>query len=137
MPTVFQSGNNELKSLLKNPSGDALRAYFDARLSEWNAPTKDMGVFTVGVFYDLSQSLTASSATCLLDAAAVWPLGNMTDTQVLRYVDLLAELARISSSTEMPPNLTRHWTTIEGRARRAGSGSMELESIREHFRVGG
>jgi len=134
MPTVFQSGNDELKTLLGDPTTSTLRAYFDARVSEWSAPTKDMGVFTVGIFYDLAQSITGSDAFKLLDAAAVWTLNEMTEAQSMRYVDLLADLAQSSNTTEMPTNLKKHWKSIIDSAKMTDADSVALESLRSHYR---
>ncbi|MDM4019391.1 hypothetical protein [Roseiconus lacunae] len=137
MQTVFKSGNEELKTLVSDTTSGSLRAYFDARISEWTAPTKDMGVFTVGVFYDLAQSFKGAAAFDLVDAAAGWSIEDMTDTQTMRYVDLLADLARSTETTEMPPNLARQWATIMDRARKIDSRSVALEFLRSHYRTVG
>ena len=134
MPTVFQSGNEELKTLVRDPTSKVLRAYFDARFSEWTAPTKDMGVFTVGVFYDLAQSFKGADAFSLLDSAAGWSSDDMSDTQTMRYIDLLADLARSTDTMEMPPNLAQQWSNIMGRATKIDSDSVALESLRSHYR---
>ena len=134
MPTVFDQGNSELATLVGSPTLENLLAYFDARTEEWCEPIKSMECFTVGVFYDLASAFQGSSAFELLDTASEISIDSMPDKKFARYIDLLADLAESSTTTEIPPNLERHWEGLIDRATKLEPTSIGLTSLRNHYR---
>jgi hypothetical protein len=137
VPTVFERGNSELLALVKSPTLQNLQAYFDVRTAEWCEPVKSMECFDVGVFYDLSAAFRGSSAFDLLNVASQMATDSMCDKKYLRYVDLLADLAESSETTEMPPNLAHHWKAIIDRATEVGPKSASLVLLKTHYRDAG
>lgn len=115
MPTVFASGNEELVQLAANRSLDRLLSYFYARIREWPHPLKSMELFTVGVFFDLGSRFKNGDAFALLTIAAEMPFAELSDKQFLLAVDLIAELATSSGTTECPSSLRENLPTIKTR----------------------
>ncbi|MEI8379172.1 MAG: DUF6404 family protein [Planctomycetota bacterium] len=115
MPTVFESGNEELAQLAANRSLSRLLGYFNARIREWPHPLKYMELFTVGVFFDLGSRFKSGDAFDLLTIAADMPLAELPDKHFLLAVDLIAELATSSDTTECPSALHKKLPSIKAR----------------------
>jgi hypothetical protein len=137
MPTIFKHGNIELKKLMHMPCLENLVAYFDVRTAEWIEPFKDMECITVGVFYDLEQSLKGSAAFEMLNIASFMTTEHMPDKKFMRFVDLLSVLADNTNTNEMPSQLKQIWDSILERTNKIELESIGLESLKKYYRIAG
>jgi len=134
MPTVFQSGNDELQLLREEPTLQRLDAYFRARIAEWPHPLKHMECFTVGVFFDLGSAFRKSDAFDLIEIAAQLPWDDLPDHRFLMGVELLLELASASDTTELPQRLNEEWDTIESRIKVLDPTYSAWSELARHYR---
>jgi len=135
MPNVFQSGNDELKTLCESPSCERLWNYFDARTAEWPYPCKYMECFTVGVFFDLSNSFENAEAFDLLKMAAQFPWDDLSDQRFLLAIDLLSDLATASNTTEMPELLTDVWDVLSLRVSSLDAKYIGWTHLVDHYKL--
>jgi hypothetical protein len=135
MSTIFKNGNAELKKLIQFPCLENLVAYFDSRTTEWCEPFISMECFTVGVFYDLAQSFKGSAAFELLNFASSMPTEHMPDRKYMRFIDLLSDLAKITDTSEMPPQLQQIWDGMVERADSIDPNSIGVVSLKRQYGI--
>jgi hypothetical protein len=134
MPTVFQSGNEELSALRREPTLERLVDYFDARLTEWSESMIHSELFTAGVFDDLAHAFRNGEAYDLLEVAVHLPWAGLSDRRFARAIELLAVLAYASGTTEMPAGLAEVWEKLRSRAVIIDEAKEGWDALNGHYR---
>ena len=135
----FSAGKEHLDEL-RRADGDALDAYFHARIAEYNHAYRHDELVTIGLFDDISP-LAPGVAFDLLPRAVEITLKWRDGTLLDLAVSLLANLARASRTTEMPDELQR-WPQISAavdewlESELVDRRDMQIawDSLRSHYR---
>ena len=134
MTKPFRSGNRELESLVQEATLPRLLAYFEARTLEWPQPVKHLECFSVSLFFDLGAAFQNGKAFELLEIAAQLPWDQFADSRFLLGVDLLAELATASGTSEVPPGLAEAWPTLASRIRQLDPSYLAWMQVKRQYR---
>lgn len=111
--TYFSSGLQYFDGLASGEQPELLQSFFQERVAECNTAYRHEEFITVGLFDDLAKRLSSNVAFALIPAAVDIAIALREGSLFDLAMTLVADLARASEITEMPPELDAAWISFE------------------------